>query len=258
MAFDPVPTRVVSLNPTTTEIVFAIGAGNRLVGRSHWDSWPDSARFVPDLGPAIRPTVEAILGARPDLVLLYASDDDRPAAERLASAGIRTVALKIDSIDQFRRSTLLLGRLLGEPRRAATVVDSVDRTLVRVRAATASLGRPRVFFHVWEKPLMTIGRDSFLNELIDIAGGINIYGATPGPSPVVTLEDVARRDPDVVLVSPLTAAALRASAAWQSLRAVREGRVLVYDTTVVGRPSVTLGMAAVNLATLLHPGSMKR
>jgi ABC-type Fe3+-hydroxamate transport system substrate-binding protein len=255
--FTPTPSRVVSLNPATTEIVFAIGAGNRLVGRSHWDSWPDSARFVADLGPALRPTVEAILNVHPDLVLLFASDDDRPAASRLTTLGIRTVALRDDRIDQFRRTTVLLGRLLNHEDRAKALVDSIDGTLARVRAATASLSRPKVFLHIWEKPLITIGKDSFLNELIDIAGGVNIYGTTPGPSPVVTLEDVVRRDPDLILVSPTTAAELRASPAWQAVRAVREGHVLAYDTTLVGRPSVTLGMAAVNLAGLLHPGSVK-
>jgi ABC-type Fe3+-hydroxamate transport system substrate-binding protein len=257
ISFDHVPSRVVSLNPATTEIMFAIGAGSRLVGRSHWDTSPDSARFVPDLGPALRPTIEAVLGAHPDLVILFASDDDRAAAERLNAAGVQTVALRVDLIQQFRYTTRLLGQLMDQPDRAKAVVDSIDRTLAAVQAATASLPRPKVFLHIWEKPLITIGQDSFLNELIDIAGGTNIYGTMPGPSPVVTLEDVVRRDPDVLLVSPATAASLRSSPAWQAVRAVREGHVLVYDTTLVGRPAVTLGMAAMNFARLLHPGSVK-
>ena len=125
--------RIVSLIPATTEILFAIGAGDRLVGRTHWDRYPDAARLVPDLGDGIRPNVEAVLAARPDLVVLYASGDNRAAAARLRGAGVRTIALKVDSIAEFRRAALLLGRLVGDSASGAAVVDSVDATMARVR-----------------------------------------------------------------------------------------------------------------------------
>ena len=248
------PARIVSLNPTTTEIVFAIGAGARLAGRSQWDSWPDSARRVPNLGAAVRPNVEAVLAARPDLVLLYASADDRAAAARLRQAGIPVAAWRIDRIDDFRRAVRDLGALLGDSARAATVVDSVDRTLARVRAATAALPRVSVFMPTWENPVIAIGGGSFLDELITIAGGRNIYADLAAPSPTVALEDVVRRDPDVVITSPDGRARILADPLWRGLRAVRAGRVYAYDTTVVGRPSVVLGAAAVSIARLLHPG----
>lgn len=257
LAFDSAPKRIVSLNPVTTEILFAIGAGSRLVGRTHWDSWPDSAKLVPDLGDGLRPNVEVLLDAHPDLVILYASNDNRPAADRLRAAGIQSVALRTDSIAQFRRTTLLLGRLVGEPARAKNVVDSVQHTLDSVRAANASLPKTSVFFHTWDTPLITIGRNSFLNELVVIAGGRNVYDDIASASPVVTLEDVVKRNPDVLIVGPATAKSILASPQWQAVPAVRAKRVLVYDTNVVGRPSVTLGMGAVNIANLLHPGVLK-
>jgi iron complex transport system substrate-binding protein len=257
IAFDRSPQRIVSLNPTTTEILFAIGAGDRVVGRSRWDSWPEGALRVQALGDGIRPNVEALLSVRPDLVLLYGSTDNRGAATRLAAAGVNTIATKIDSIDQFRRTTRLLGRVIGSPDRAARVVDSVNATLERVRTATQGLPRPTVFFQTWQAQIITIGGGSFLSELVEIAGGRNVYADLPTPSPMVTLEDVVRRDPDVVMASPRIAAWLRTTPAWQAVRAVREGRVLAYDTNVVGRPSVTLGMAAVNIAELLHPGTVR-
>ena len=251
------PRRIVSLNPTTTEVLFAVGAGSRLVGRSMYDAFPTSALAVPSLGAALRPNVEAIIGAKPDLVVLYASQDNRAAADRLRQAGIATAALRIDSIAQFERDTRLLGRMTGDSARAATVVDSVRATLDRVRAATQSLPRPTVFFHTWDRPLITIGGGSFLNELVDIAGGRNVYADLPGPSGIVTIEDVVRRNPDFVLASPITAASIRSDPRWQSLSAVRAGHVLVFDTTIVGRPSVTLGAAARSLADLLHPGAVR-
>jgi ABC-type Fe3+-hydroxamate transport system substrate-binding protein len=249
--------RIVSLNPTTTEILFAIGANARMVGRSKWDSWPDSAKYVPAVGDALRPNVEAVLAAKPDLVLLYASNDNRTAARQLRAAGIKTVSFKIDQIAGFEKGTLLLGQLTGEEARAKTVVDSVQATLERVRQATARVPKVSVFYHTWEKPIITIGRGSFLNELVEIAGGRNVYGDLDAVAPVVTMEDVVARNPDVILVGPPVDKRMFASTIWQAVPAVKRHRVFAYDTMVVGRPSVTLGMAAVNLANLLHPGIVR-
>lgn len=245
--------RVVSLNPATTDLLFAIHAGPRVVGRSKWDLYPDSARLVASLGDALRPSVEAVLGARPDLVILYASADNRPAYDRLRAAGIAAVALRIDRIEHFDRAARLLGRLTGNPEAGAEVADSVQRTIARVRDATRDLSRPRVFWRIWDAPLITIGRGSFLSQLVDIAGARNVYEDVPAPSQQVTFEDVVRRDPEIVLVGPEGGAVVTRDPAWRAMRAVREGRVRIVDTTLVGRPSVRLGEAAVHLARLLHP-----
>ncbi len=246
-------TRIVSLNPSTTEVLFTIGAGARVVGRTTWDTWPDSARLVPDMGAALRPNVETVLAARPDLVLLYASEDNRAAAQAFRRAGVATLTLRNDKIADFARTTMMLGRAVGDTVRARRVVDSVSATLARVRAATAGRARPRVFWKVYDRPLLTIGRGSFLSELVTIAGGVNLYDDLSQPSPAVTLEDVARRDPDLVMVAPGSEARLRDAPAWRAVRAVREGRFGMVDTTRVGRPGVRLGEAAVSLARTLHP-----
>jgi iron complex transport system substrate-binding protein len=248
------PRRIVSLNPATTELLFALGAGDRVVGRTQYDLWPDSARLVPSIGAGMQPNLEAILGRHPDLVVMYASGSDRGAAERLTAAGVATAAFRIDRIADFARVTMLLGQMIGDSVRARTVVDSVTGTLERVRHATQSLPRPSVFLHAWEKPLMTLGGGSFISELVTVAGGRNIYDSLPAPSPVVTLEDVLRRNPDIILVSPIERKNMLQSDRWRALPAVRKGRVLAYDTNLVARPSVKLGEAAVSLAHLFHPG----
>src|SRR5215470_3807087 len=102
------PKRIVSLNPTTTEILFAIGAGSRVVGRSTYDVFPKEAAAVTDVGMPLRPNVEAVLAVHPDLVVLYGGNDNRSAAQRFRQAGVRTLALKIDSIAQFERDSRLL------------------------------------------------------------------------------------------------------------------------------------------------------
>lgn len=250
------PERIVSLNPATTELFFALGAGDRLVGRTHFDLYPSAAQAVTDMGSAIPPNVESVLGARPDLVTLYASNANRDAAARLHAAGVPTLTLRIDHISDFRRAVEILGRVTGDTGRARLVVDTVTRTLERVR--TAMEGKPRLtaFWKAWDSPVIAIGGGSFLSELVDIAGGRNIYGDDPRPAFDVTIEDVVRRDPDVVFAGPESAGRFRAAPAWRALRAVREGRILIVDTMLVGRPGVRLGEAAVSLARLMHPGAI--
>jgi iron complex transport system substrate-binding protein len=245
--------RIVSMMPASTEILFALGAGPKLVGRSEFDKWPDAALAVPNLGPGLRPNVEALLAARPDLVILYASEDNRAAARRLREAGIATAGFKVDSIEQFDRLTRLLGRLTGDSARGALVADTVMRTLDSVRARTRGLPLVSVVMPAYEQPLLVIGGGSFMSQLVDIAGGRNVYDSIPLPSPAVTFEDLLRRNPDVVLAPPEYAQTLRASARWRALPAVRRGRVLIIDTALVYRPATRIGEGAWSLARLLHP-----
>jgi iron complex transport system substrate-binding protein len=246
--------RIVSLNPTTTELLFALRLGDRLVGRSRWDAWPAEAARVPSVGDGIRPNVEAILAAHPSLVVLYASADNRPAARALRAAGVATLAVRVDSIAEFRRVTRLLATVLGAPERGEAVVDSVDATLARVRRLTAGVAHPTVLWRAWDVPLMVIGGGSYFTELVEIAGGRNAFADDPRPSPQVSFEEVLRRNPDRVLAGDsAAAAAMRQDARWRTLPAVAEGRLLVVDGDLLARPSVRLGEAAVHLASRLHP-----
>ena len=246
--------RIVSLNPATTEMLFALGAGSRVIGRTSWDNYPDSARLVPDMGPGLRPNLEVVVAAKPDLVILYASADNRPAADRLRSLGIATLAVKNDSIGDLARTLRLVARVTGDSARAEAVSDSVNATLARVRAATAGRERPTAFWYIWDVPLITIGRGSYMSELLEIAGARNLYDDIAAPSPSVTLEDVVRRDPAVVIAGPDGSRNLMTEPRWRAVPAVRAGKVLVADTALVAKPSVRLGEAAVSLARALHPG----
>jgi ABC-type Fe3+-hydroxamate transport system substrate-binding protein len=248
--------RVVSLDPTLTEILFAIGAGDKLVGRSHWDAWPAAALSLPDLGPGIRPNVEAVLASRPDLVLLYASQDNKAATAQLRAAGVATGAFRVDQIDAFTRVTPILGQLTGDTTLARLTVDTVKRSLDRVRDAIAGRRRPKVVIPAWDTPLVVIGGGSFVSQLVSIAGGENVYGESAERSPQVTLEDVVRRDPDVILTGPERRQRYLTHPRWQALRAVRAGRVLPMDTAIVWRASIRMGEAAASIARELHPGAL--
>lgn len=256
----PLPTdarfaaRVVSLNPAATEAIFAIGADSTLVGRSRWDQYPAGVARVPAIADGIRPAVEAVLATRPTLVVLYATAENRAVAEALARAGVRTLALRVDRIAQFHAQLRILGVALGATARATTVSDTVQRTLDRVRALTAAITeRPTVVWPVWNTPPMVIGGGSYMDELLEIAGARNVFHDAVQPSPSVSMEEVIARAPQFVLVSEKQAVALGADDSWRALPAVRAKRFVRHDPALTGRPSVVLGMAAVQLARALHP-----
>ena len=256
---EPLPTddrhaaRVVSLNPAFTEIAYAIGAGARLVGRTAWDDRPAAVLQVTNVGPGIRPNVEAVLATRPTLVLLYATAENRAAAQAFARAGVRTLALRTVTIGDFRTAARALGIALGAPTAAAALVDSIDGTLARVADAVRGAPRPRVVWPSWDAPVMVVGNASYEAELLELAGAENVFADRDEPVATVTLEEITRRDPALVLASPSRLAVLRASRPWQAVPAVRDGRLVALDTAVIGRPGVTIGMAAVAIARALHP-----
>ncbi len=245
--------RVVSLNPAATEVIFAMGANGRLVGRSKWDEFPAEAKQVAPLGDGIRPNVEAILGVRPTLVILYATAENRAAADALTRAGVRTLALRVDHIGQFMALCRTLGVALDAAPRARQVADSVQRTLNRVRDAMRGAEPVTVVWPLWHSPVLAVGGGSYLDELLEIAGGRNVFHEMEAPSPPVSIEEIAKRDPERVLASAQAVQTIAATPSWRAVSAVREGRLGIIDPTLTGRPSVVLGMAAVSLARLLHP-----
>lgn len=250
----PAAQRVVSLNPVTTELLFAMGAGPRLVGRSKWDGWPLAALEVPDVGDAMQPNVEAILARRPDLVVLYASPSNRTAATRLQEAGVRTLAVRTDAVTDLRRIAIALGALLDDSLEASVAVDSALRAVDSVRTlAPTSVRRPAVAWIVWDDPLIVIGGGSYRSELLAVAGAVNAFADLAAPSPQLSVEELVRRDPDVLIVGERMAARFSSDARWRQLRAVRDRRFIFPDTGIVGRPGVRMGEAARHLRELLRP-----
>jgi ABC-type Fe3+-hydroxamate transport system substrate-binding protein len=248
------PRRIVSLNPATTEMLFAMGEGSHVVGRTRWDTYPPAALSVADLGDGLRPNVEAVLSVHPDLVVLYAAADNRDAVGRLRAAGIATLSVRDDRLTDFRRILSLLGAALHDSAAAQAVADSVTASLARVRAATAGLAPVSVVWPIEIAPLRVIGGGSYLNDLLTDAGGHNVYGAMSDPSPQVSLEDLLHRNPSIVLTTAATAGTMRGDPRWQGWLAASGHRVLVPDTALVGMPSVRMGAAAAEVAGLLHPG----
>jgi iron complex transport system substrate-binding protein len=247
--------RIVSLSPSSTEILFALGLGDRAVGRTRWCDYPDAARAVPDVGEGVGPNVEAVAARRPDLVLLYASSANRAAAERFAALGIATAVVRLDRAADVRRVAVLVGGLAGVPRAADSLVAAFDAARAAAeRDAPRLARRPRLYVDVWTDPPMTVGRGSYLSEVLRAAGGENVFADVRASSATVSLEAIAQRDPDAILILAADTTRvpdLAARPGWSAVRAVRERRILVVDGSLYGRPSPRMPAAARDLAVRL-------
>jgi iron complex transport system substrate-binding protein len=249
---------VLSLIPARTDAVLALGAADRLVARTQYDHDPRIAH-LPSIGNALSPSVEWIVARRPDLVIAWPDAQSRSVVTRLVQLGIPVYASRVQTIGDTRRAVGHLGILLGLTARADSVLDSIDREHARVRAAVAGLERPDVLYLIGLDPVLAAGPGTFIDELIEIAGGTNIFRDQPALWPQVSLEEIVRRDPDVIMIATGDpegggfARRITPRPGWRETSAVRTGRVHELDAGLFNRPGPSVGPAARTLAGLLHP-----
>jgi iron complex transport system substrate-binding protein len=245
--------RIVSLIPASTELLFAIGAGSALVGRTAWCDFPPAASAVPNLGDGINPNVEAILATDPDLVILYNSAQHAAVARRLRDLGIPAVRLNTDALSDVPRVARLLGGLTSH-RREADSMSAVFDTALASATVPATAHRPKVLLLVWEQPPMTIGAGSFLHELVERAGGENLFADVTATAGVVSIEAVAARDPDLIFTTSAAPPAFAGRPEWRVVRAVRERHFLNVTGSEFERPGPRSPAAIRELARRLRGG----
>jgi iron complex transport system substrate-binding protein len=230
--------RVVSLNPSTTELLFAIGAGSQVVGRTRWCDWPPGAARVPSLGDGFPPNIEAVLATHPDLAVIYAAGVNRAAARRLDELGVPVLELRTDRLEDLARAARLLGAATGHRQAAESLAAGIEAGLAAAtHEALARPAGPRVVILAWLTPPLVLSSGSYLHEVVELAGGRNVFGDLARASGPASLEAIASRDPDLVLTVDGAPNELLRRAEWQVVRAVREGRVLAITDPALARPT---------------------
>ncbi len=249
--------RIVSMVPSHTETLCALGACDRLVGRDALSDAPAAALAAPSLGTAFTPDLEALVAAAPDLVL---ADAFTGLPEALAPFGIAVYAGTPQRLDELAPYLVDLGALLGLEEAAARLAAELDAGFEAVRAAVADLTRPTVFIEVDATPYAA-GPTSLVGGIVTLAGGDHVVDAALGDYPQVDPEHVVAQDPEVILLMDapygVTAAQVAERPGWAGLRAVRDGRVLeltLAEVDALSRPGPRLVEAAWAVARLLHPG----
>ena len=247
------PQRIVTLLPSLTESVCELDQCHRLVGVDRYSNWPESVNRLPKLGGGIDPSIEAIVAAKPDVVLLAMSSR---ASERLEALGLKVVVLEPKTHADVRRVLGVVGQVLGVPQ--AEGADRLWRVIdAAVQAAAQSLPPKargtRVYFEVSRGPYAA-SESSFIGESLTRLGARNVVPASLGPFPRLNPEYVVRANPDVIMIGNRSIQAMVPYPGWASMRAIRDDRICVFgpgDSDVVVRPGPRMAEAARIMARCL-------
>ncbi len=256
------PQRIVSLAPSHTEQLFAIGAGNQVVGVTLYDNYPPPVQRLERVGGYVAKSIsiEKILSLRPDLVLSR-GEIQRSVITALERLGIPVVALEPKNFNEVYTAIILLGRLTDRVQQAEQVVADMRHRVARIRHKVAKIPaaqRARVFYKAYDEPLIAAGPSTFIGHVIEMAGGINIFADVKESYPQVSAEEVLRRDPTVILGPAgngvnVSAISPPQRPGWRHLSAVKNRRIHVLDDDLVSRPGPRLAAALEVVAKALYP-----
>ena len=252
------PMRIVSFAPSITEIIFALGRGDRLKGVSRFSDFPPEARQLPSVGSYIHLDLEKIVALNPDLCFATKDGNPRDIVERLAAFNIPVYVVNPKDLNAVMETIQRIGGVLNAVPLADALVHQMRTRIARVRRFVAKAARrPRVFFQIGISPIVSVGTPTLINELIEIAGGINLaQGSTPYPR--YSREQVLSLSPDVLIITSMARGGRfeqvkREWNRWPSIPAVRNHRIVMVDSNLFDRPSPRLAEAVEILARLINP-----
>ena len=250
------PERVVSIGPSITEFLFALGAGSRVVGVDDFSDEPPAASKLEKLG-GIKVNFEKVVSLKPDLVLIVKFSDG--TIEKLASAGLLVLVVDPQSAGDVARTAILLGRAVGSD--GETMARDIQKRVDDVRSKTSSATtKPRIYHEIDASDptkIFTVGPGSYIHDLIEIAGGVNIAARATSAYPQLSAEEILRSDPEIIVLAAADYSAkpdqVAARAGWSAISAVKNKRIVTIAPNLINRPGPRVGEAAEAYARLVHP-----
>ena len=254
--------RIISLAPAVTEELYLLGAGNDIVGVTTYCDYPDSAKQKEKIGTYLEPNIEKIIRLKPDLILATKEGQKEDLVVRMKKYGLYVYTL--DPCSNYREISaqfLQLGKLLGKEARAKKLLDSLNKRTAAVTRKTKKAPRTTVFWQIGTEPLMTIAKNTFPDEIITLAGGINIAHESPVRYPRYNREEVVRQNPDVFILTAMgesTDAEKKEWGKYTDLKAVKNTRIFILDARRTCNPTPVNFVEALEMtAKILHPELFK-
>ena len=255
------PRRIVSMAANLTEILYALGLGESVAAATSDSDYPPQAASKPSVGSFWLPDIEAVIGGRPDLIVTLDIPQQRSLTSRLKRMGYPCLAVSIWTVDELFRAVETIGQATERQAQAQTLVCGIRTDIERLARALTERDRPRVLWVVQREPLRVAGRNTFINELIELAGGQNAIGPTLHKYPPIGAEQVIAANVEVVIEPAMTGGDLaeqhrQALAYWSRLPhvpAVANGRIYVIDPDTVSRLSPRLYQGIKSIASCLWP-----
>ena len=260
VTFTSAPKRIVSTIPSATEVVFAVGAGDRMVAVDDFSDFPAAAKALPKVG-GFKASAEKVLSFQPDVVLATTTGDLIPMLE---AQGTKVIDIEPADLEAVYKSILLVGAITDRDAAARAVIDGMKTRIAAVADKTKSAPRVRVLHEIDASDptkIFVAGPGNFVDSLIQVAGGANVAASAKSPFPQLSLEEVVRSDPEVIVLSDAAYGAtpdvVAARPGWSSIAAVRTRRLYPIDDALVSRPGPRLADGVEVYAKLLHPELFK-
>lgn len=255
------PRRIVSLVPSITEILYALGAEDLLVGVTTFCDFPPAVQHKPKVGGIVNPNLEALVSLRPDLVLATPDGNSESTVQQLFGLGIPTYVVTAKNFSGVLESIARIGQLTGREAAVRRVVGDLRRRADRVVEATRGRPRPSVLYLVWADPVIVPGRDTLITDLIHMAGGASVSAEEPIKWPRLSLEQVVAKAPEVIIVATHSLSQVDdALRRWREqkilLPAFKAERVHAIDGNLVHRPGPRIVDGLEALARAIHPGAL--
>jgi len=256
------PVRIITLAPSITEIIYDLGQEKRLVGVTQYSTYPSEAESLPRIGSYVRPDIEKIIALKPDLCLATKDGNPKHIVDKIVSLGIPVYVINPRNLKQIMDTITRLGSLLHSEQAAAELVADMEKRIRQVQSQVKKgLHKPRVFFQIDAEPLFSAGTNTFINELIELAGGINT-AAGEVSYPRYSWEDIIVLQPEIVLISSMAGGLepeylVKAWKKWNLLSAVINDRIFVVDAELFDRPTPRLVDGLEVIAAIVHPELFK-
>ncbi len=261
VTLDKIPERIISMAPANTEILFALGLGDKVVGVTNYCNYPSEALEKEKVGGFSTPDIEKIIALDPD-VIFAAPIHEAEVIPQLEDLGLTVIALTPDTIDETYDAIELVGTITGAQESAASLVEDMRSSINVVTGLVNNISddeRPNVFYIVWHDPLMTAGGDTLPGQLIELAGGRNIFANLSG-YPTVSIESLLYGEPQVIIAGTGMGSGADAPLEWaqsesqlQDTEALKEGRVFSINTDLTGRFGPRIVDALYEMLRLIHP-----
>ncbi len=252
------PERIVALAPSITEIVFALNADDRLAGVTRFSDYPEAAQQLPKVGSYVHLDLEKIVSLAPDLCIAVKDGNPIGVIRRLEAVGIPVYAVDPRDIDSVIDTIVELGRILDARPRAEALAADLHRRVDQVRSNAGKANRyPKVFFQIGIAPIVSVGTETFIHELIELAGGTNLT-AGPTPYPRFSREQVLAMAPEIFIITSMARGKTfdRVKSEWEkwpSMPAAKNRRILLVDSNLFDRTSPRLVDGLEQLARIIHP-----
>jgi iron complex transport system substrate-binding protein len=250
------PQRVVSLAPSVTETLFALGFGDRLVGVTTYCDYPIEAQKLPKIGGFMSPSLEVIVAKKPDVVIGVNTATDPAKAREMERLGLRVTLISVTSLSGILTGIKTIAGLMGSPQTGEKLVGKIDANIQDIKKRVAAAPRRRVLLAVGIRPLVVVGGRNFIDELITLAGGENIAGGATQPWLNLPEEYVVAKAPQVIIEAGMGSERQQSGKRWSDLKsvpAVTNDRVYFYPSDKILRPGPRVGDALAELARLIHP-----